>query len=83
MLLQSAEVQKLLRWLSIKGDIITSKKDKNWLSSTFDTKYRSRSYHDAAKTLSISENCMLNLIWVRGGGNFTPPVAFPLITQKR
>ena len=24
----------------------------------------------------------LTLIWVGGGGNFTPPVGFPLITQK-
>ena len=24
----------------------------------------------------------LTLIWVGGGGNFTPPVYFPLITEK-
>ena len=42
MLLRSAEVQKLLRWLSIKANFITSNKDKNFLSSKIDAKYRSR-----------------------------------------
>ena len=41
MLLRSAEVQKLLSRLSIKGDFITSKKGKNFLSSRIDAKYHS------------------------------------------
>ena len=42
MLLWSAEVQKLLSWLSIKGYFITSKKGKSFLSSRINGKYRSR-----------------------------------------
>ena len=49
-------------------------------------------FHCRFKKGSLAQKCRQNsfvkyyydltLIWVGGGGNFTPPVGFPLITQK-
>ena len=55
MLLRSAELQKLFRWLTVKKDFTPSQKDKNFLSSRIDIKYRSRNDAEKSKNYILSK----------------------------